>query len=255
MNSESLLKTLHELRDFLPLLIFLVVGPLAVFISYQKRKNSAAKLRELAVKLGLQFRPSEQQGMLPEAYRERLESMKPGDRARAEAAARRFKQSGFLQSLMSMMQPLVISGKYNGYQVELTLARRNKKDHTEIRASYPEPLGLGLTVERQGFLHRSLSLSKAERAESGNAELDKLVSIRARDTLRARYIAKNIQAQMGLLELFRENGAEFNDNGASVKMNGYQTDYAKIKKLLDGMTRAMQAVSSASGIKQTSDEY
>jgi|GEM_PF-1744430 len=255
MNNDAILRFLHGIREFLPLLIFLVVGPLAVFISYQKRKNSAAKLRDLAVKLGLQFRSPEQQGMFAEAYRERLGAMKPGDRVRAEAAGRRLKQSGFLQSLMSMMQPLGIAGKYNGYQVEVSLLRRNKKNLTELRASYHEPLGLGLMVERQGFLQRSLSFSKAERAESGNAELDKLVAIRARDALKAKYVARNVQAQIALLELFRESGAEFGDGGAFVRLNGYQTDYAKVKKLLDGMTRAMQSVASAAGMKSNSDEY
>lgn len=255
MNNDSLLKFLHGLRELLPFLIFLVVGPLAVFISYQGRQKSAARLRELAAKLGLQFRSEGPPGVFAEAYREKLDAMKPGDRVRAEAAARRVKQSGFLQSLMAMTQPLGISGKYNGYQVELALVRRNKKNLTEIRASYPEPLGLGLTVERQGFLRRSLSFSKAERAESGNAELDKLAAIRARDPLKARYVARNVQAQLSLLELFREGGAGFSDAGASVSLGGNQTDYAKVKKLLDGMTRAMQAVAAAAGIKQASDEH
>jgi hypothetical protein len=254
MNDDSLLRFLHGLRELLPLIIFLVVGPLAIFISYQGRKKSAAKLRDLAAKLGLQFRAEGQPGMFTDAYRERLAAMKTGDRVRAEAAVRRLKQGGFLQSLMSMMQPLGISGKYNAYQVELSLVRRNKKNLTEVRAWYPEPLGLGLAVERQGFLHRSLPFNKAERAESGNPELDKLVAIRARDPLKARYIARNLQAQMALLELFRENGAELNDSGASVKLNGYQTDYARSKKMLDCMTRAMQAVAAAAGMKQASDE-
>lgn len=255
MSNDSLLRILHGLREYLPLLIFLVVGPLAIFISYQGRKKSATKLRDLAVKLGLQFRSEGQPGMFTDAYREKLAAMKPEERVRAEAAVRRVKQSGFLQSLMSMMQPLAVYGKYNGYRVELALVRRNKKNLTEIKAWYPEPLGLGLTVERRGLLHRSLSFSKAERAESGNTELDKLAAIRAREALKARYIARNVQAQMAMLELFRESGAELNDIGASVKLGGHQMDYARVKKLLDGMTRAMQAVAAAAGMKQTSDEH
>ncbi len=255
MNHESLLRFLHDLREFLPFLIFLVVGPLALFLSYQGRKKSAAKLRDLAAKLGLQFRPEGQPGMLAESYRQKLAAMKPGDRVRAEAAFRRVKQSGFLQSLMSMMQPLAIYGKYNGYRVELALVRSNKKNLTEVRAWYPETLGLGLAVERQGFLHSRFSFSKAERAESGNRELDKLAAIRAKDPLKARYIARNIPAQLAILELFRESGAEINDEGATVKLNGHQTDYSKAKKLLEGMTRAMEAVAAAAGMKQVTEEH
>ncbi len=253
MNHDRLVKLLYDLREFLPLLIFLVVGPLAVFLSYRRRKRCSDKLKDLAVKLGLQWKSEEPWHLSPDAYRQRLASLKPGERARAEAAVRRWERSGLIQSLRSMMQPLAIGGRYNGYQVEVALVHREKKNLTEVRAWYPEPLGLGLSITRRGFWNRRLSLAKSDKAETGNAELDRMVEIRAKDRLRASYLAKSVQVQLALRDIFQERDIECDDRGILVRWQGYQTDYGKIKGLLDRMTRAMQSVAAAVGAKQNSE--
>ncbi|HBE73561.1 MAG TPA: hypothetical protein DDW31_05680 [candidate division Zixibacteria bacterium] len=247
MNADALLGLLHGLREYLPLLIFLVVLPATMYVSYRSRKASAGKLSELAAKLGLQYQGPEQSGALETAFNQKTASRQGGDRMRAEQSFRRMEQSGFLKSLLTLAQPLAISGRYNGFQAEIRLVKQNKKSFTETRAFFSEPLGLGLKIERSGFWGKSLSLNRDARIESGNAELDKMVAIRAGDGMKARYIARNLQAQTALLELFRYKGAEFTDQGAVVRQDGHQTDYAKAKKLLDDMTRAMLAAAATLG--------
>lgn len=236
MNAEILLRILDGLREFLPLVIFLVVVPVALYLSYRGRQKQARDLKALAGKLGLQFRGEPQPEALGQAYR-------------------RVEQSGFLKSLLAMAQPLSIGGKYNGYRVEIKLLRQNKRNLTEAAALFDEPLGLGLRISKAGFWNRNLTMGKAARVESGNAELDKAAAIQARDELRARYIARSVQAQQALLALFRRRGTEITDQGATLRQDGHQTDYGKIKGVLDDMTRAMQAVAAAVGQGHKTDEY
>lgn len=247
MNGETVARFLHSIRDVVPLLIFLVITPLAFYLSYQSRRKQAGKLKDLAAKLGLQFQGEQNPGALDQAYRQRMESYRGSDRAKAEQVYRKLEQSGFLKSLLSMAKPLSIGGKYNGYQVEVKLLRQNKRNLTEAVAWFAEPLGIGLNISKSGFWNRSITLGRSSRVETGNAELDRAASIRARDELGARYIARNVQAQQALLALLKHKGAEINDQVAIVRQDGYQTDYSKTKQILDDMTRAMQAVSASLG--------
>lgn len=247
MNADSLLRLLTGLREYLPLLIFLVVVPVTMYVSYRSRMNNARKLRELAAKLGLQYQASGQPGEMEQEYAGRIQTYRGGDRIKAEQAYRGLQRSGFLKTLLTLTQPLAVSGRYNGCQVEIKLMNQNKKNFTEASAQFAEPLGIGLRISKSGFWSQKVSLSKSSRVESGNHELDKAVSVAARDELRAKYIVKNFQAQQALLALFGHKGAELTDQGTAVRLDGHQTDYAKTKKLLDDMTRALQAVSVSLG--------
>lgn len=247
MNTESLLRLLGGLRDYLPLIIFLVVVPITMFAGYRSRRANAGKLRELATKLGLQYLAQDRPEVMDNAYHQRISSYRGSDRMKAEQAYRQVERSGFLKSLLSLAQPLTVAGRYNGYQVEIKLVHQNKKSYTEASARFSAPLGIGLRITKAGFWSKNISLSKSSRVVSGNSELDKAVAVSARDELRAKYIVKSFQVQQALLALFGRKGVELTDQGVSVKMDGYQTDYAKTKKLLDDMTQALRTVSASLG--------
>jgi hypothetical protein len=250
MSSESIFRILRGVGEYLPLIIFLVAVPFSMYLSYRRRQSQTLKLKDLAVKLGLQCQWEQQPATLDQAYRQRLASYRGGNRTEAEKAFRRLEQSGFLKSMLSLSQPLAIGGRYNGYQAEIKLVHQNKKSYTEARAFFPEPLGLGLKIVRSGFWNRNLSFGKTAGIETGNAELDKAAAIQARDELKARYLAKSVQSQQALLELFQHKGAEISDQGALIRQDGYQIDYAKCKKMLDDITRALQAIAGSLGVKE-----
>ena len=243
-------KVIHDLG---PLIIFLVITPLVFYFRYRSRKQQTKNLRDLATKLGLQFNDPDRR-TVGDVYQQKLASMPLKDRSRAQAAGRRLQQSGILKAIMSLTRPLSVAGKYNGFQVELKLLHQNKKDFTEAAALFAEPLGLGLAVERAGFWNRDLAFSKAAKVESGNPEFDKQMTVRATEAMGAKYIVKNLQCQLALLELFKQKGAKVDDRGATVRQDGHQTEYAKAKKLFDDMTRALQAMAASTGKSVRPDE-
>jgi len=248
MSQETIWRLLRQVGDYLPLIIFLLVVPIATYLSHRRRQGQIKKLKELAAKLGLQFK-GEDPKELEQTYRQKMAAYQGGDRARAEQAFRRLEQSGFLKSLLSFAQPLAISGRYNGCQAEIKLMHQNKKDYTEIRVFFPEALGLGLKIVRSGFWHRSLSLGQTAKLETGNAELDRMIAIQSKDELKARYLARSVQSQQALLTLFQHSGAEVNDREILVRQDGHQVEYHKCKKLLDDMTRTAKAIADSLGVK------
>lgn len=244
MNHEKIWHLLRSAREYLPLIIFLVLTPLMLIISYLRRQRQAEKLKALAIKLGLQFQdPSREldlRSMAPTA------SYSGRQRPQAEKAYRRLEAGGFLKKLQTLAQPLAIGGRYNGFMVELKLRSQNKSNFTEISVHFPQPLDLGLRISKAGFWTR-LALSQAPRVESGNAELDRSVTIASRDASRAKYIAKNFEVQQALRTLFRHQGVEIDDRGAFIRQSGYQTDYARVKTLLDDAARALTTILQSLG--------
>ncbi|MDI6740786.1 MAG: hypothetical protein QME74_10545, partial [Candidatus Edwardsbacteria bacterium] len=126
----------HYIHEYLPFIIFLVILPLSLYLSYRKNESNRKKLKEVALKLGLQY--NEKTPIGPSVKSAAIQS---GDQLRAQQRLRQLEKGGILSKVMALTAPTAVTGKYNGFEVDIRTANQNKKTYTVFSVFFPSPLG------------------------------------------------------------------------------------------------------------------
>ena len=223
-------------HDYMPFIIFLVVMPVSLYLGYKRNESNRKKLRDVALKLGLQYNekapigPSLQPG-----------AVRSGDQIRAQQQLRQLGQGGILARLSSLMSTTTVTGKYNGFTVDIRTANQNKKTYTVFSVYFPRSLGLGLKISANSFFNRDLPFGGKARIEAGSDEFDKKIYVKGNDELRIKYLIKRPEVQKPLLDAYRSQSDIVIDDTAIVcRTQESLKDYLKYQAILNSLTTAAQ---------------
>ncbi len=200
---------------------------------------------DLAEELGLTFKPGVR-GMLESKLADRIARQQGQDPDQLAAVM----NNGLLMAVLEKVFLGVAIGNYRDY--ELYVYRNNRSNSSTPSASYsvhvqlffPEPAELGLSIYRERFWSKVGKFLGAQDIQSGNAELDPLVMIKAQDEGRARRMMEEPDLQLALLDLFRHSDDfEVDDNGIEHRTHGTQFLKAHVvRDLADRMVDAAEAI-------------
>jgi hypothetical protein len=225
-----------NIHDLMPFIIFLVVLPLSLYLSYQRNQSNRKKLRDVALKLGLQYHEKSPIG--PSAQPGAIHS---GDQIRAQQRLRQLDQGGILAKVMALTAQATVSGKYNGFEVDIGTVNQNKKTYTVFRVSFPAPLGLGLKISQNNIFSRDLPFGGKSRIEAGNGEFDKKIHVKGNDEMRIKYLVKRPEVQKALLDAYRsQSDIVIDDTAVVCKTPETLKDYLKYQAILNSLTTAAQ---------------
>ncbi|HTY09313.1 MAG TPA: hypothetical protein VMF29_09135 [Candidatus Edwardsbacteria bacterium] len=205
----------------MPLLFFLVVMPLALYLAYRRNKARQQAMKKIALQLGLQ-------------YQERspwTAATGPGPVPGQQRAGQPQQGGALGKALLQLTQP-VITGKYNGWPVDIMTVNENKTVYTKFRLGFGRNLGLGLRVSANSFFQRDL-FGGGPRIESGNEDFDKRVLVRGNDQLKVKFLIKRPEAQRALLDAYRAFAEiTVDDQGISCRLRGFLESYQKYQAVL-----------------------
>jgi len=144
----------------------------------------------------------------------------------------------------------VVKGPYRDH--EFFIYRNNRSQSSTASASYsvhvhlffPESAEIGLSIYRERFWSKVGKLLGAQDIQSGNAELDPLVMIKAGVPQRAQHLLGNHSVQQTLLELFQDSeNFEVDDNGIEHRTYGAEFLAAgELRPLMDRMVDAAEII-------------
>lgn len=226
------------IHDLFPVIIFLIIFPAALIISYLNLKKQKGKMRETAARLGLEFSESDP---LVAIIRERSQ--------RAVYTGPRGNNAGFdfqtvIRNIARTFAPWQVGGKYNGYQVVIRTEKRDKKSYTVVQLSFAKPLGLGLNIVVGNFLSKvGKNLFGKTSITTGNPEMDDKIYISGKDEMRVKYLAKRPDTQNALINLYKKYpGARIDDNGIIYKKSGFAGDFMELQTILNSMAVLAKAM-------------
>lgn len=223
-----------DLHNILPLVIFLVVLPLSLYLGYRRGEAERAKLKDVALKLGLQY--SEQGPGRPSLD---ALAIRGGDQLRTQQRLRQLERGGVLARVMKSLSPPAVTGKYNGFAVDIRTQRRDKKTYTVFTVSFPAPLGLGLKVRSNNFFRRSFGAPAGQRTETGDEAFDKAVFVRGDDPMKLKYLVKRPEVRKALLDAYRaQSDTVIDDNAIVCRVQKDLRDYLAYQKVLADLTMA-----------------
>lgn len=221
-----------NIHDYLPLIIFLVVMPLSLYLNYRKNESNRKKLKDVALKLGLQYSEKAPAGPSLDAP-----AISGDDPARARQRLDRLDVGGVLSKVLSLTAPAAVTGKYNGFEVDIRSQRRDKKTYTVFTVSFPAPLGLGLKITPNSFFRRDLGFGGKPRVESGDDEFDKRVLIKGTDDMRIKYLVKRPEVRKALLDAYQaQSDTIIDDNALVCRVQKDLKDYLAYQKVLALLT-------------------
>jgi len=224
---------LHFIMPNLPFLIFIGVFPLMLYLGYLGRQKQKAKMKDIAMKLGLQL----SEGQLFQQMSSQPQRLSNAREFNTYQASQKLAGNSFLKELVAMMTPLSLTGKYKGYEARITVVKRDKTTYTEFKTAFPRPLGLGLKINANSLLLKQFILGqKGKEVQSGNEPFDKKIQVTGSDPLKIKYLM-TLENQRSLLDLFSDHPAtKVDDQGISVSVRGFVDDYQKCSAVLDKMT-------------------
>ncbi|MBI4725686.1 hypothetical protein HY768_00415 [candidate division TA06 bacterium] len=219
----------------IPFLIFIGVFPLMIYIGYLGRQKQKAKMKDIAMKLGLQL----SEGRLTPQITGRPQNISNARDFNTYQASKKLAGNGFIKELLSMMSPLSLTGKYKGYDVRITVTKRDKATYTEFKTAFPRPLGLGLKINANNLLLKQFILGqKGKTVQAGNEPFDKKIQVNGNDPLKIKYLL-TLENQRSLLDLFSVYPSTVvDDQGISISVRGFTDDSQKCSAVLDRMTAA-----------------
>lgn len=219
----------------LPFLIFIGIFPLMLYLGYLKRKQQKAKLKDIAVKLGLQFN----EGQLMQQMNIQHQNIRSARDFKNYQASQKLTGNKFVKDLMSLLSPMSLAGKYKGYEVRITPVNKDKATFTEFKVSFSRSLGLGLKINANSLLLKQFILGqKGKAVQSGNEPFDKKIQVSGNDPLKIKYLM-TLETQRSLLDLFSAHPATtVDDLGISISYRGFADDSMKCSAVLDRMTAA-----------------
>jgi hypothetical protein len=222
--------------NLMPFIIFLVVLPLSLYLSYRRNESNRKKLREVALKLGLQY--TEKAPLDPSV---KSATIRTGDQIRAQQRLRQLNGGGILSRVSSLMSAAAVTGKYNGFAVDIRTANQNKKTYTVFSVYFPAALGLGLRITGNSLFRRDLPFGNKARIETGSDEFDKRIYVKGNDEMRVKYLIKRPEVQNALLAAYRiQSDTVIDDSAIVCRVEGFQGEFAKCQAILGGLTAVAQ---------------
>ncbi len=229
-----------DLHNILPLVIFLVVLPLSLYLGYRRGQAERKKLRDVASKLGLQY--SEQAPGRPSLDALAIRS---GDPQRTQQRLRQLDRDGALTRMLKSLAPPAVTGKYNGFAVDIRTQRSDKKTYTVFTVSFPGPLGLGLKATSNNFFRRSFGAPSGQRIEAGDEAFDKAVFVKGDDQMKVKYLVKRPEVRKALLDSYRaQPDTVIDDNAIVCRVQKGLPDWMAYQKVLTDLTMAAKQLAS-----------
>ncbi len=218
-------------------LVFLAVFAVSLYFGIQRSKARKQKLKQIAMRLGLQYQEKSDWQASPAAA-----PTAGGQQQQAQQRARQLQQNGTLAKVMSLLSTAAITGSYNGWPVDIRTVNENKTSYTKFRLDFGRPLGLGLRVSANSFFQRDL-FGGSPRIESGNEEFDKKVLVRGSNELKVKFLVKRPETQRALLDAYRAySEIAVDDEGISCKLRGFVDDYQRYQAILTALTAVAAAL-------------
>lgn len=225
----------------LPFLIFIGVFPLVFYIGYLARQKQKAKMKDIAMKLGLQLI----EGQFFQQMSSQPQRTSNAREFKTYQASQKLAGNSFVKDLIAMMSPLSMTGKYKGYDVRIAVTNRDKTTYTEFKTAFPNSLGLGLKINANSLLLKQFILGqKGKEVQSGNEPFDKKIQVTGSDPLKIKYLM-TLENQRSLLDLFSAHpAATVDDSGISISVRGFVDDHMKCSAVLDKMVAAARHFNS-----------
>ncbi len=223
------------IQDLFPLGVFTVIFAAALIASYFSLKKQKKLMRDVALKLGLEFSETDPFSFLSQDKRPRPAYHRPSDAG--------FDLQGLIKKVATGFSPWRVSGKYHGYQVIIRTEKKDKKSFTIVQLLFNQPLGMGLNIVVGNFLSKvGKNIFGKQSISTGNPDLDNKVYISGQDEMKIKYLVKRSEFQQALLSLYNKYpGIRIDDQGITYKEKKVLTDLAAYQKLLDSLSAAAKA--------------
>jgi hypothetical protein len=225
-----------NIHDLMPFIIFLVVLPLSLYLGHRRNETNKRKLRDVALKLGLQYSENAPAGPSLDAL-----TIRSNDPAQTQQRLRRLEKGGVLARALQTMAPAAVTGKYNGCAVDIRTQRRDKKTYTVFTAWFTAPLGLGLKVSPNSFLQRDLGFGGKSRIESGDDAFDRKVLVKGADEMKVKYLVKRPEVRKALLDLYSaQSDTMIDDSSIVCRVQKDLKDFLAYQAVLGLLTAAVR---------------
>jgi hypothetical protein len=225
--------------------IFLAFTAFIFWQAIRSAKKSMGKLKETALKLGLQYSDSETAvsgSSMPQAQiasDQRVAALSP-DQLR--------KASGFLRMFFPLLGTWHISGTYSGRIVDIHQETRgtgkSSTTYTIFRVKFKKPVGADLHLSREGFLSKlGKAVLHTQDIQLNDPEFDGKVMVKGSDESKVKTFLVSPASRKAVLDYFQENsGAVIDDIGIYFEEIGIRTEENEHRKILDRMVHTADAL-------------
>lgn len=228
-----------DLHNILPWVVLLVIVPLSLYLAHRSNEAERRKLKDVALKLGLQYSDQASAQASLEALAVR------GDQQRTRDRMQQLERSGALTTILRGLSQPAMTGEFNGHAVDIRTQRRDKKSYTVFTVTFPGPLGLGLKVTSNNFFRRSFGAPAGQRVESGDETFDKSVFVKGDDQMKVKYLVKRPEVRKALLDAYRaQPDTAIDDNAIVCRVQKGLPDYLAYQKVLADLTMAAKQLAS-----------
>ncbi|MBU1356428.1 MAG: hypothetical protein KJ620_07660 [Candidatus Edwardsbacteria bacterium] len=223
------------IQDLFPVGVFTVIFAVALIASYYSLKKQKKLMREVALKLGLEFSETDPFSFLSRDKRSRPAYRRPSDAG--------FDIQGFVKKIAAVFSPWRVTGKYHGYQVIIRIEKKDKQSFTVVQLLFNQSLGMGLNIAEGNFLSKiGKNILGKKPISTGNLDLDGKVYISGQDEMKIKYLVKRSELQQILLSLYNKYpGTRIDDQGLTYRQNKVLTDLAGYQALLTSLIGAAKA--------------
>lgn len=196
----------------------------------------------LGSELGLTFKPGIRAFLESDAVR-RLEAGDP-----QQAQARKLLANPLVAGLLDRVFTGVLTGQWQGYEAVIYRGTRapggSSGSHPSVTVALlcNQPPRCGLQVRERRLADRLLAWFGRRGLSTGNAALDRVLHISARETAQAQITFSNARVQQHLLTLHGLGGTLLlTDEGIRRKRGGETIDAAEARRVLDAQAAFAQA--------------
>ncbi|HBZ87395.1 MAG: hypothetical protein A2509_09965 [Candidatus Edwardsbacteria bacterium RIFOXYD12_FULL_50_11] len=223
------------INDLFPFLLFSIIFAVALIGSYFSLKKQKEKMRDIALKLGLEFSQTDPLSFMGQGKPVRPAYHRPRDAG--------IDLQGLVKKVVSGFSPWRVAGKYHGYKVIIRTEKKDKKSFTVVQLLFSQPLGMGLNIVVGNFLSKmGKNIFGKQSISTGNPDLDNKVYISGQDEMKIKYLVKRSEFQQTLLSLYNKYpGVRVDDQGITYREKKVLTDLAAYQKLLDSLSAAAKA--------------
>ena len=204
---------------------------------------------QLAQELGFEFKAGLRAYLESDAVRRMEADGSDPQMAEGLAKVRAMLDNPLVMGLLDGLFFGVVSGRHRGYETAICHgssssggSRNAPSIHVSLLFNRTEKLGLLLAPETF-FTRVGRTLFRTQDLPTGNAELDKLVVVKAEEEAPVRVLLGDRRVQEALIALFRD-GAEWkvSDEGIRWRRAGDQLTADEVRRLLERMADAAQAL-------------
>lgn len=204
---------------------------------------------QLATELGFEFKEGLRAYLESDAVRRLEADGSDPQQARALEQARHMLDNPLVMSILDKLFFGVVTGRHRGHEFTLahgssTAGGKNQSQSVHISLLFQRPEKNGLLLAPETFFTRAgHALFRTQDLTTGNAELDRLVVVKATAEAAVRRLLADRPTQDALIALFRD-GAEWKvtDEGIRWRRAGGTLSAAEARPLMDRMAATAAAL-------------